>query len=209
MTTPTAQELTLLRSQPQQTKLWLSIYEPQTVFQAQVNDASIVKGEQVITYNNVTFGNFLAIGAGMTMYVGTTSGGKEKGSIFIMPNPTSSTIIVGENSHINWADDDYITVVNFHQIWPVYPRYTQDAEDITVYKIYSIAYTNQNEDLGSFLVMGSNYAGFIDPSTGTAQVYWDASECENVIGTTGSTYSWSFEGGTPRFNCYYSWLDNL
>jgi len=196
MTTPTSQELALLRTQPHQTKLYLSIYKPQTVFQAQVNDGSIAKGDRVITYDNVTFGNFLAIGAGMTMYIGTTAGGKEKGSIYVYKRD-ATTITVGENSHINWEDDDYLTVVNFHQIWPVYPRYVQDDEDITVYKIYDIAYIDQNEDLGSFLVMGSNYAGFIDPATGTCQVYWDGSECENVIGTTGSTYKWSFEGGDP------------
>jgi hypothetical protein len=46
--------------------------------------------------------------------------------------------------------------------------------------------------------MGSNYAGFIDATTGTAQVYWDGSECDNVAGvTTGSSYVWSFEGGNP------------
>ncbi|PNX51070.1 MAG: hypothetical protein BV458_12075 [Thermoplasmata archaeon M9B2D] len=196
MTTPTAGELALLRTQPQQTKLYLSIYEPQIVFQAQVNDAGAAKGDRVITYDSVTYGNYLSIGNGMTMYVGTSAGAKDKGSIYVYKHD-SSTITVGENSHINWADDDYLTIVNFHQIWPVYPRYVQDAEDITVYKFYDQYYISQNEDLGSFVVMGSNYAGFIDPSTGTAQVYWDASESENVYGTTGSTYQWSFEGGTP------------
>jgi hypothetical protein len=195
MTTPTAGELALLRTQPHKTKLYLSIFEPQIVFQAQVNDATIEKGDRVITYDNVTFGNFLSIGGGMTMYVGTTAGGKEKGEIWTYKRD-ATTITVGENGHINWEDDDYLTVVNFHQIWPVYPRYEQDGENITVYKFYDLAYNGQNEDPGSFLVMGSNYAGFIDQSTGTAQVYWDGSECENVVGTTGSTYSWSFEGAS-------------
>jgi hypothetical protein len=174
----------------------LSIYEPQTVFQAQVNDASAAKGDRVITYNNVTFGNFLAIGGGMTMYVGTSAGARDKGVIWVYKRD-ATTITVGENSHINWEDDDYLTVVNFHQIWPVYPRYTQDGENITVYKYYDLAYNGQNEDLGEFQVMGSNFAGFIDATTGTAQVYWDGSDTENVYGTTGSTYSWSFEGGDP------------
>jgi hypothetical protein len=196
MTTPTASELALLRTQPQQTQLFLSIFDPQIVFQAQVNDASITKGERVITYNNVPFGNFLAISGGMTLYVGTTAGAKDKGSIYTYKRD-ATTITVGENSHINWADDDFLTIVNFHQIWPVYPRYTQQAEDITVFKFYDLAYNGQNEDLGENQVMGSNFAGFIDATTGTAQVYWDGSETENVYGTTGSTYSWSFEGGNP------------
>ncbi len=196
MTTPTAGELALLRSQPQQTKLFLSIFEPQTFFAAQVNDAGASKGDMVITYNNVTAGSFLDVSGGMTLYVGTTPGSRDKGSIFVYGRD-ATTITVGENSHINWEDDDYLTIVNFHQIWPTYPRYIQDEEDITVFKVYNVAYIDQNEDLGSFIVMGSNYAGFIDSNTGTAQVYWDASESENLIGTTGSSYTWSFEGGTP------------
>jgi hypothetical protein len=196
MTTPTSGELALLRTQPHKTRLYLSIFEPQTVFAAQVNDAGAAKGDKVITYNNVTAGNFLAIGPGMTLYVGSTAGARDKGSIFVI-KADATTITVGENSHINWADDDFLTTVNFHQIWPVYPRYVQDGEEITVYKIYDIAYADQNEDLGSFLVMGSNYAGFINQTSGSCQVYWDGSECENVQGTTGSTYTWSFEGGDP------------
>jgi hypothetical protein len=196
MTTPTSGELALLRTQPQQTKLHLSIFDPQIVFQARVNDATIAKGEQVITYDGAV-GNYLEVTGAMTMYVGTSAGAKDKGEMWIRKTPTATEITVGENSHINWEDDDYLTVVNFYQIWPNYPRYVQDEEDITVYKLYDIAYTDQNENLGSFLVMGSHYAGFIDTNTGTAQVYWDASESENVIGTTGSSYSWTFEGGTP------------
>ena len=197
MTTPTAGELALLRTQPHKTKLHLSIYKPRTILQAQVNDASAAKGDAVITYDNATGDYTQAIG-GMTMYVGTTPGGKEKGEIWLRDAPTSTQIEVGENSHINWEDDDYLTIINFSKIWPVYPRYTQDAEDITVYKFYDISYyAGANEYLSSFLVTGGNYAGFINKSTGSAQVYWDASESENVIGTTGTTYSWFFEGGTP------------
>lgn len=196
MTTPTAAELALLKTQPHKSKMYLSIFEPQTVFAARVNDAGAAKGDQVITYDSVTVGNFLAISGGMTMYVGTTAGGKEKGEIWTYKR-TSTTITVGENSHINWANNDYLTIVNFHQIWPVYPRYTQSATDITVFKFYDLAYSDQNEDTGALMVMGGNYAGFINQTTGSCMVYYDGSETSNVKGTTGSAFSWSFEGGTP------------
>jgi hypothetical protein len=197
MTTPTSGELALLRTQPHNTKLWLSIYKPDIVFQAQVNDAGAAKGDRVITFDNVTTGNYLDIGFGRTLLVGTTAGGKEKGSAYIHDSD-STTITVGENSHINWEDDDYLTVINFNQIWPRYPRYVQSGGDITVYKTYDDAYGDESEgDLGSFIVMGSNFAGFIDTSTGTCQTYWDGSESENVTGATGTTFLWSFEGGDP------------
>jgi len=100
MTTPTSAELALLRTQPQQTKLYLSIFEPQIVFQARVNDAGIAKGDRIITYDGGV-GNYTDATGGMTMYVGTTSGGKEKGEIWLRKAPTSTQITVGENSHIN------------------------------------------------------------------------------------------------------------
>jgi len=152
MTTPTAGELALLRTQPQQTKLYLSIFDPQILFQAQVNDVSIAKGEQVITYDNSSGNRFVVFG-GMTMFVGTSAGAKDKGEIWLRDRPTATEIKVGENSHINWEDDDYLTIVNFAQIWPVYPRFVQSGEDVTVYKFYDIPYNVDNVDLGSFVVM--------------------------------------------------------
>ena len=82
MTTPTAGELTLLRTQPQRSKLYLSIFEPQTVFQARVNDAGAAKGDMVITYDAVTTGTYLDILGGMTVWVGSTAGARDKGSIY-------------------------------------------------------------------------------------------------------------------------------
>ena len=196
MTTPTAGELALLRTQPHRSKLYLSIFEPQIVFQAFVNDVGAAKGDMVITYDTVTTGSYLDILGGMTVWVGSTAGARDKGSIYTY-SKSSSTLTVGENSHINWKNNDYITIVNYHQLWPLYPRYVQSATDITVYKLYSQGYTDQNEDLGSFIVMGGNYAGFVNQTTGSCLVYYDGSESENVIGTTGTAYSWIFDGGNP------------
>lgn len=195
MTTPTAAELALLRSQPHESELYLSIYRPKTVFAAQVNDAAIEKGEQVITYNNVTTGQWQDIHVGMTLHVGSTPGGKDKGSIYVFTRD-SSTITVGENSHINWEDNDYLSVVDFYQIWPIYPRYVQTNGDVDVYKAYSVSYTDENEVLGSLICMGSHFAGFLDPNSGEIDVYYSASGTENMLGHAIS-YSWEFEGGTP------------
>ena len=176
MTTPSAPELLLLRTQPQQTKLHLSIFEPQTILTAR--SVGGTKGDRVITYDG-SVGDRTKVTGGMTMYVGTTAGGKEKGSIWLRKAPSATEITVGENSHINWADNDFLTIVNFYQIWPVYPRYIQGGTDVTVYKFYDIGHTDENEDLGSFVVMGSHFAGFREnnsTATGSCNVYWDASE---------------------------------
>lgn len=192
MTTPTAGELTLLREPSQQSKLYLSIYKPDTIFTARVNDGSVAKGERVVTYDGAV-GDWNDVGVGMTLLVGTTAGGDEKGSVYIY-GITATTITVGENSHINWADDDYLTVKNFYQIWPVYPRTVQDETDVTVYKAYDIAYTDENEVLGSLICMGPHHAGFLEG--GQHQIYYTAEGTESVKGE-GITYLWEFEGGTP------------
>jgi len=193
MTTPSAGELALLRTHPQLTRLYLSIYNPRTVFAARVNNISIAKNDKVIAYDSVTTGNYLAVQPAMTLWVGTTLGGREKGSIYVY-GISATEITVGENSHIDWDDNDYITVVNFFQIWPLYPRYVQDDENITVYKAYDKQYTDENTTLGEFINMGPHHAGFLEG--GEHQVYWSAVGTEFLrTGATGS-YLWTFEGAT-------------
>lgn len=194
MTVPSGAEVTLLRTQPHRTDLYLSIYKPRTVFQARVNDSGIVKGEREINYDGAS-GNYQHVIIGMTLYVGTTPGGKDKGSIYVYGiNPL--WITVGENSHIDWADNDYLTVVLFYQIWPVYPRYTQDGENITVYKAFDTAYTNQNEIGGTFICMGPHHAGFLE--NGQHRIFYSSNGTEQVESPPNTlAYSWIFEGGTP------------
>ena len=194
-------ELALLRSRPHETNLWLSIYKPVTIFAAQVNDVAAAPGLRIVTYNNVTTGAYTAIKNGMTMYIGTTSGARDIGKIRVR-QADATTVTVAENSDIEWADDLYITVVNFWEINAVYPRMeVPDPEDPTTqiwYKDYDIAYTNQNSMFGGFICMGSHYAGFIDPNTGVCNVYYSSSGTFSFEPTeVNYTCSWLFEGGTP------------
>jgi hypothetical protein len=196
MTVPTAGETTLLRTQPQRTKLWLSVYQPLTTLACRVNDGSITKGEREITYDTVSNGTFTNVSSGMTMYVGTTLGGDEKGRIRVR-SATSTVITVAENSHIDWENNDYLTIVNFFEINPVYPRIVQDASDpfdLIFYKDYDIAYSDQNTNLGTLINMGGNLAGFVNEP-----VYFTAEGTENLNGE-GLNYQWNLGGSdTPSF----------
>lgn len=194
MTELNSGDLALIRTRPQETRLWLSIFEPQTSLACQINDGSIAKGERVITYNNVTEGSHLLIQSGMTMYIGSSLGGMDIGRIRVR-SADASTITISENSHIEWADDLYLTVVYFFEIWPVYTRLVQNGETVTFYKDWDIVYTNQNSLLGSFVNMGCHYAGFLEDD-GEVDVYYSASGTLNLRGL-GMTYLWEFEGGTP------------
>jgi len=196
----TPQELQLLETKPHRTKLWLSIYEPNTVLACQVNSGVISKGARSISYDNTTSGSHFLVESGMTMYIGSTAGDDDKGRIRVK-SADASSIEVAENSHIAWEDNLYLTIVNFHEITAIYPRIIQDPSDPTdviFYKDYDIAYTNQNAVLGSFVNMGSHYAGFVDPATKEKDVYYSASGT-SYVGVTGTSlnYHWWFQGGNP------------
>ncbi len=195
----TVAEETLLRTRPHNTKLYLSIYKPNTVLACQVNDVSISKGARTINYDNVTSGSYQLIQSGMTMYVGSYPGWSDRGRIRVR-FADASKITVVENSHIDWEDDLYLTVVSFFEISARYPRIVASGTSTYWYKEYDIPYTNQNSVLGSFVCMGSHFAGFLegypdDPGGQHCEVYYSASGTSNLKGEPLS-YFWFFEGAT-------------
>ena len=130
---PTSAELTLLRSHPQETQLWMSIYQPITILSVQLNNATGTPGDRVIPYDNIFEGWYTSVESGMTMYVGTTPGAKDVGRVRVR-SATDSTITVAENSDINWRDDLFLSVVRFWEIDAVYPRITATGTDTYWYK---------------------------------------------------------------------------
>lgn len=203
MTSITSAELTLLRSRPHETNLWLSIYKPTVALACQLNNALAGPEWRIIDYNNVTSGSASNVLPGMTMYIGTTPGAKDIGKIRVKSiDGVNSKIYVAENSDIEWADDLYLTVICFWEITAVYPRMDlpdpSDPTNVVWYKDYDVAYTDQNSKLGGFICMGSHYAGFIDPLSGVCNVYYSASGSFTFEPTwVNHSCSWLFEGGTP------------
>jgi len=198
MTTLSSVALETLRKRPQQTKLYLSIFEPQIVFQARINDASIARGEREITYDTVSLGSFTDIRAGATMWIGSTAGAMDVGKIRVR-SATSSVITVSENSNIAWADNLFLTVFYYFELWPVFPRIIADPaddENVIFYKDYDVAYTNQNSILGTFVNIGPHRAANLDPASGQAQLYYSSTGTYNLLGNS-LNYNWAFEGGTP------------
>lgn len=203
MTYITPQELTLLRSRPHETNLWLSIYKPKVILACQINNGSAAPGDRIIPFDNTTQGIWSDVLDGMTMYIGTVSGARDVGRIRVR-GATGTYITVAENSDIEWEDDLYLTVTEFWEINAVYPRMaTPDPahpENQVWYKDYDIPYTNQNDVLGTIICMGSHYAGFIDKDTGVASVYYTATGTHSLLSSTPLTYFWDLEaadgGGT-------------
>lgn len=186
-----------LQTRPHRTKLYLSVYQPDTVLACQVNDPTISKGEREITYNLVSSGSYLGIKSGMVMYVGSSAGKSDKGRVRVR-SATSTVITVAENDHINWSDNDHLTVVYLWNIDAIFPRIIQDPAnelDVIFYKDWDITYGDQNRYVGGFLNMGSHYAGFLDPNTGEHDVYYDAS---GTVALTGAftSFDWFVQGAT-------------
>ncbi len=194
MTIPTSSELAALRSRPHSAEMWLSIYKPATVLAAQVT-GSWGQGVNSIPYDSVVTGSFANVVGGMTMLIGTYPYGRDVGKIRVR-SATAAAITVAENSHINWLDNLYLTVIDFHEPWPVFPRMTLADGNTTWYKDYDIPYSNQNSVLGSLINMGPHHAGFV--GTGTAGVYYSASGTVNMLGSS-LMYGWEFPGGSPSW----------
>lgn len=197
MTVLSPAQLELIRTRPQKTKLYLSIFQPQAIFKARVNDGSIAKGARTIPYDTVSLGSYTAIEANFTMWVGTTDGGQDLGKIRVR-SATSGQLVVSENSDIEWQDNAYLTVFRYVELWPVFPRIIQNpsnAEDVIFYKDYDIAYTNQNSILGTYVNMGPHRAAWLDPASGQAQLYYSSTGTYNLLGSN-LNYHWFFEGAT-------------
>lgn len=193
---PSSAEKALLRTRPQSTKLWLSIYDPEVAMAAEISATSPTPTMECY-YHNVSQGSYLNVEPGMTMYVGSTPGASDLGKIRVK-DIDGTLVTTAENSEIAWVGGTYITIVRFFEINSVFPRITLDRIDpnpdyTTWYKDYDIAYTNQNDVLGSFVCMGSHYAGFLDG--GSCQIYYSASGTYNLLGES-VTYDWWFEGAT-------------
>lgn len=193
----TDSELEILRTQPQSTELRMSIFEPQIIFQAQINSTGTSRGMREIPYDNVSLGSYTAIEPNFTLWIGSTVGAKDIGTMRVR-SADASQLIVSENSNIDWQNDLYLTVFRYVELWPVYPRIIadpSDPEDTIWYKDYDILYTNQNSILGTFVNMGPHRTAYRDPASGQAQIYYSSTGSYNVLGD-GLSYSWFFEGAT-------------
>ena len=191
-----AAQLEIVRSRPQEADENLFIFEPRAIFKCRVNNVSIAKGARTIVYDTVTLGSFSAVEAGMTVLIGTSSGGSDVGRVRLR-SITPVQMMVSENSDIKWADNLYITVLRYWEVWPIFPRIIQNpsnAEDIIFYKDYDIRHTNQNNSLGTFINAGTHHGVLLD--NGVGEVYYSASGSYSLMGSA-ITYDWKFEGGTP------------
>lgn len=190
---PTAAQLSLLRQRPHRTRVWLSIYQPGTIFAARISMPAIVKGERVISIASLA-GDPNSVARNMTCYIGTTPGAQDQGRMRVI-SATSGQITLAENA-VDWVDGWYLTVLEYMEPWAVFPRIVLTNNIPAFYKDYDIAYADQNLYLDPLVCMGPNVAGFM--ATGAFGVYYSSSGTyDPTDGSIPTGYAWYFEGGTP------------
>src|SRR5512137_154190 len=162
--------ISLIRNKkPQSFDLYMSIYRPNTLVSSQINDPTIARGARTITINSVT----PVTVTNRTVLVGSTAGDDDLGRLRVR-SMDATHLYVAENSHVQWQNGAYVTVIDYVDVQPIYPRIIQDpsdAEKTIFYKDYDIAYTDQNDVLGAFPCAGHHRAANINPDTGYVDIY--------------------------------------
>jgi hypothetical protein len=146
-----------------------------------------------ITYDGGSAGYADAL-PDMTIYVGSTAGAYDKGKGMVRLRGTlsgvSGTMLIGETSEINWADDDYLTVVDEFALWPRHVRTTSAG---VVYMDYDDAYSDQHANCDPAPVLGPPAVEWLTGAT--VSVTFDASDSW-VVGSTITAYSWAAPGAS-------------
>lgn len=121
MRAATTAEKAYLRTEGQWSKLYIAgLVTPPTVFAAHVNHPTAWGSkDKVISvpYDGVDIGAYTDIVGGMTLWVGDAAGSRSRGEIRVR-SANATTLFIGEESDINWADNLHLTVKDEFLLWP-------------------------------------------------------------------------------------------
>lgn len=194
-----APHLNYLRNgHPHGVRLYLSPLAPQVIYQGQVT-GSPDRGDRVITLSDVS-GNISNIIAGMTAIVGTTAGDDDvpDGRRRRVRSRSGQDVTFDENS-TEWANGQYVTIVENWELFPVFPYITPDGPPFIFYKDRDLTYASQsdpNKDIDPVaIIKGNHMAKFLDGNNVSFTL--DGTNSYAVAyGASITGYSWSCTGGS-------------
>lgn len=209
----TGGELTALRAGDHTVKSYLSLIPLSSVGTCRINQSSFDVPLAQLTIDNLSGSFTTVVKAGMTAWIGSTSGARDIGVYRVRATPGATTLYIQEMSNGDpgllasrdlqpLADNAYVTIYEGENAWSVASRIEYsggvDARVGTFYKDYNIPYVDQNEtggDVPCILNIGNHRTGFVDTTTGLLTTSWTA---DTYIwdGATVSTYLWNVDGGT-------------
>lgn len=175
---------------------------PEVVFAARVNQSGFTYPLAQVTFDGVTTGAYTDVEPGMTVHFGTSAEAADLGRQRVRKAATSSLLYFGRssrNSHegeVTLADDAYITVYNWRQVWAKVPTIEDDG---TIYKDHDLSPAGSVADQPPVANTGPGTAGTIDPATDKLRVKLPHTGSNNSFATaTGesiSTYAWGLPSG--------------
>ncbi len=222
--TLTANELALLRTRKPaaRTDLFLAIWpmfdgvkgDPfnAIIWTGRVNEPGAIVDDRLyeIDYDGGSgAGDFALTLPDMTVYIGSAAGLDDVGRARLRgwdagATGVAGTMLLGEMSQIEWADDLYLTVIDDFNLWPRH-IYIDSAGIIYMDHGYydevaaanvDGSYTDQHEYPDPTPVLGPDAVGWM-PATGNYRVYFDASNSFTLDGGA-LTYAWAFPGSVAN-----------
>lgn len=178
----------------------LFILSPQPIFKARVNAASFAYPLDSVAFDGVSLGTHSVVNIGETILFGSTEGADDLGRQRVRIFPTSNTLYFGRSSQgirdgeCSLTDNAYITILRDHRVWSKTPHI---ADDGTIYKDSSIAYTDENEVPPPVANAGPGFCGTINAGTGLITVTFSAADSfVTADGAAISTYLWDVGDGS-------------
>lgn len=178
----------LIRSKRQAAQWFALIDQPPTMFTARVNQ-SFSSYDQVaeITYDleGITpQGVYTDILPDMTLLIGSTEGGSERGIARIRKAATDTVLYIGVESQIAIQDNDYLTVLAAFEPWVKHPRITTNVIKMD----YDIAYSNQHSQPNPAPVLGLD--AIVELTEESVEVGFDGSD-SYVITDDPLSFTWA------------------
>lgn len=114
-----AGDLVKFRSENQWGKWAIAIQHPATVYSARINQTfdDGVDGIYEFAYDGGS-GTLTDVLPHMTMFIGSTAGAHDKGICRVRKTPAADMFYVSETSDIQFENDDHVTIIDHHGIWP-------------------------------------------------------------------------------------------
>lgn len=185
----TVEELALFRTPGGWSRIWLAVYQPNTIYTARL--ASVPSSTDRVIQISFTSGSgtLSDVKAEMTLWVGSSAGARDLGICRIRKAPISGTFYIGMTSEIDWESDCYLTVVDHFPLCARVPI----MDGGTLKMDSDISYSNQHVTFDPVPVLGSHAIEWLTGAS--VDVEFDASDSW-VFGSTISAYSWSAPGAS-------------
>lgn len=195
----TGGEKTSLRSEGQHSELFLAVFEWDTVLERRLDGVPASDdGAVELAFDDPDMGAgaFGDVVVGETLYVSALGYGQfEKGMVRIRKAAGAATLYIGTTSDVDWADNDYLTVVSEVGLWAKHPEVSSDV----VFMDYDVGYTDQHSVIDPTPVLGPHYIAWLG-GDGTVATSWDGSDSYVLGAAAVASYLWAAPGASATAN---------